>query len=195
MAWIDGDTAETVSGAAQVALARDLAGFLRALHLVQPAGGPPPGAHSFGRGGPLSFYDDEMRWALPRLGARGPSAAALWKRALASPFAGPPVWLHGDLHPGNLLTRDRRLAAVIDWGLAAVGDPAVDLSIAWRWFDADARRVFRAALPIDTHAWVRGAGWAAWKAAIILAGLPGTDQREVGWAAATLDTLAADPPQ
>jgi aminoglycoside phosphotransferase (APT) family kinase protein len=113
--WIEGETAEGMTGPAQATVAVDLAAFLRALHAVDPAAGPTPGAHSFGRGGPLARYDEEMRWALPRLGARGPSVAALWKRALANPFAGPPVWLHGDLHPGNLLVRDGRLAAVIDW--------------------------------------------------------------------------------
>lgn len=190
--WIDGDTAEGVSGAEQSALARDLAAFLRVLHAVDPADGPPPGVHSFGRGGPLSVYDAEMRWALPRLGAREAATAAIWARALASPFVGSPLWLHGDLHPGNLLVHDGRLAAVIDWGLAAVGDPAVDLSVAWRWFDADARHAFRQALPMDAGAWARGAGWAAWKAAIIRAELPGTDPRERDWAAATLDALATD---
>ncbi len=191
--WIDGETAENVTGEEQVRLARDLANFLRALHAVDPMAGPPAGAHSLGRGGPLSLYDAEMRWALPRLGSQAAAASLAWERALACPFAGPAVWLHGDLHPGNLLVRDRRLTAVIDWGLAAVGDPAADLSVAWRWFGADARRAFRAALPMDAGAWSRGAGWATWKAAIVLARLPGTNQDERGWAGATLDVLAADP--
>lgn len=192
--WIDGRTAADVVGEAQVTLAGELARFLGALHSIDPAGGPRPGPHSFGRGGPLAAYDTEMRAAIARLGVRAGAAAALWEAALARPFTAPPVWLHGDLHPGNLLIRDGLLTAVIDWGLAAVGDPAADLAIAWRWFDADARRAFRAALPMDDGAWVRGAAWAAWRAAIILAQMPGTDQRERRWAAATLDTLAADPP-
>lgn len=191
--WIGGDPAVGVTGATQSALARDLTGFLRALQAIDPATGPPPGPHSFGRGGPLALYDAEMRWALPRLGERAVAATALWQAALASAFAGPPVWLHGDLHPGNLLVRDGRLVAVIDWGLAVVGDPAADLSVAWRWFDADARHACRLALPMDSGVWTRGAGWACWKAAIVLARLPGTDQRERPWAAATLDQLAADP--
>jgi hypothetical protein len=39
---------------------------------------------------------------------------------------GPPVWVHGDLHPGNLLAREGALHAVIDFGCVAVGEPAVD---------------------------------------------------------------------
>ena len=64
--WIEGETATDVTGDALTTLAGDLASFLHALHGVDPAQGPPAGAHSFGRGGPLSFYDAEMRWALPR---------------------------------------------------------------------------------------------------------------------------------
>ena len=193
MGWIDGQTAIGLAEDAQVALAGDLARFLRALHGIDAAPGPGPGEHSFGRGGPLTMLDADMRQALPRLGARAPAAAALWQAALSVPYAGRALWLHGDLHPGNLLVRDGRLAAVIDWGLAAVGDPAADLAIAWRWFSAPARRAFRAALPFDDGNWTRGAAWAAWRAAIILAALPGTDQSERDWAAATLDTLASDP--
>ena len=37
-----------------------------------------------------------------------------------------PALLHGDLGPEHLLVRDGRLAGVIDWGDARVGDPALD---------------------------------------------------------------------
>ena len=49
---------------------------------------------------------------------------------------GPPVWLHGDLHSGNLLAERGRLSAVIDFGLLAVGDPACDLMVAWTLLSA-----------------------------------------------------------
>jgi len=39
----------------------------------------------------------------------------------------PSVLLHGDFWPGNLLWRDGRLAVVIDWEDAAVGDPLADV--------------------------------------------------------------------
>jgi aminoglycoside phosphotransferase (APT) family kinase protein len=192
LAWIDGETAGQVGGAGLATLAGDLAAFLRALHIADPTGGPAAGRHSFGRGGPLCALDAEMRWALPRLGDRAAAVQTLWVRALTSEWREPVVWLHGDLHPGNLLVRDGRLSAVIDWGLAAVGDPAADLAVAWRWFDGAARAAFRAALPMDDDAWLRGAGWAAWKAAITLAGLPGTKADERGWAAGVLDAITED---
>ena len=40
-----------------------------------------------------------------------------------------PVLLHGDYWPGNILWRDARLVAVIDWEDAAIGDPLSDLAI------------------------------------------------------------------
>ncbi|CAA9549382.1 MAG: hypothetical protein AVDCRST_MAG73-2739 [uncultured Thermomicrobiales bacterium] len=41
--------------------------------------------------------------------------------------ANPPALLHGDYWPGNLLWRNGRLAAVIDWEDARVGDPLADV--------------------------------------------------------------------
>jgi aminoglycoside phosphotransferase (APT) family kinase protein len=38
--------------------------------------------------------------------------------------------LHGDYWPGNVLWRDDRLTAVLDWEEAAIGDPLADLSVA-----------------------------------------------------------------
>ena len=60
-------------------------------------------------------------------------------------WAGPPLWLHGDLHPSNMLTHDGRLSAVIDFGDITSGDPATDLALAWMMFDAAERDVFREA--------------------------------------------------
>jgi len=62
--------------------------------------------------------------------------------------------------PGNILFRDGRLAAVIDWGCLGVGDPACDLIIAWEIFDAASREVLRSELGVDDATWERGRGWA-----------------------------------
>jgi aminoglycoside phosphotransferase (APT) family kinase protein len=166
--WLDGEPAGP-SVADLTAFARDLAVFLRALHAVPPEGAPAPGPHNFFRGGALTAYDAETREAV----AGRPDAAAclaVWAAALASGFDGTPVWVHGDIAPGNLLVRDGRLAAVIDFGGCAVGDPACDLVIAWTRLDAPARAAFRAALGLDAGTWARARGWALWKAALILSG-------------------------
>lgn len=90
---------------------------------------------------------------------------AMWKAALAARWDGPPVWFHGDVAPGNLLVdASGRLCAVIDFGQFGVGDPACDLTIAWTLLRGRAREAFRAAMAIDKPMWVRGRGWALWKA-------------------------------
>ena len=78
------------------------------------------------------------------------------------------MWVHGDVAAGNLLQREGRLSAVIDFGGLAVGDPACDLAIAWTLFSGsgESRRAFRDALSLDDRTWARARGWALWKALI-----------------------------
>lgn len=78
------------------------------------------------------------------------------------------MWVHGDIAVGNLLVRDGRLSAVIDFGGCGVGDPASDLVIAWAFLDVQNRAVFRAALGLDEDTWTRARGWALWKALLLL---------------------------
>jgi aminoglycoside phosphotransferase (APT) family kinase protein len=169
--WLDGEPAAMAPITDRRAFAADLGRFLAAMHRADAAGGPEPGEHNFFRGGSLSVYDAETRAALAALSDEvdARAAATVWREALASTWGRPPVWVHGDVAPGNLLVRDGRLRAVIDFGCAAVGDPACDLAIAWTFIDGDARTAFRAALPLDDGTWARGRGWALWKALITLA--------------------------
>lgn len=174
--WIDGETPD-VAAADLARLARDLGGFLVALRAADARDGPPAGAHSFHRGGSLSVYDAETRAAAAALSGRIDATAALtiWEQALAAAWRGPPVWIHGDVAPGNLLVRDGRLCAVIDFGCAAVGDPACDLAIAWTTFGGESRAVFQDAVGLDDATWARARGWALWKALIVLARTPGAN--------------------
>jgi len=166
--WLEGEPAMAGTIADPVALAVELAGFLRALGAADAAGGPPPGPHNFHRGGPVAFYEAESLRAIETLGGRIPREAALavWEDAVASPWEGEPVWFHGDVAEGNLLLRDGRLAAVIDFGTSGVGDPACDTVIAWTLLRGRARAAFREALGADDATWARGRGWALWKALI-----------------------------
>jgi aminoglycoside phosphotransferase (APT) family kinase protein len=115
--WLDGETATHAEIADLGRLAIDLAGFLAALQRAE-ADGPPAGAHSFWRGGPLATYDGETRSAVSKLGERidAEAVTAVWEAALAATRAGPPVWVHGDVAPGNVLVENGRLSAVIDFG-------------------------------------------------------------------------------
>jgi aminoglycoside phosphotransferase (APT) family kinase protein len=170
--WIPGEPADEASTVGSVAIASELAAFLCALHGLEAKHGPAPGAHNFHRGGDLGVYDAEARAAFASLPPPFDPlrAAAVWDAALASSWKLPPVWLHGDVAAGNLLLRDGRLAAVIDFGNAAVGDPACDLVAAWTLFSGAARDAFMAALPYDEHTWARARGWAIWKASIVVTG-------------------------
>jgi aminoglycoside phosphotransferase (APT) family kinase protein len=174
--WIDGETASRERVGDLTGLAEDLADFLAALQDVDPAGGPPAGEHSAYRGASLATYDAETRRAIAGLDGRiaGDAAAEVWEAALAADWHGTPVWFHGDVAEGNLLVRNGRLAAVIDFGCAGVGDPACDTVIAWTLLSGESRRVFRDALRVDPATWARGRGWALWKALITLAGATGT---------------------
>jgi aminoglycoside phosphotransferase (APT) family kinase protein len=174
--WLDGRPAEEERIGDLATVAVDLAGFLHALAGVDPTDGPEPGPHNGYRGAPVAVYAEETYAALEALGPRVPGSAlaALWEEAVGSTWTGPPVWFHGDVAVGNLLVRDGRLAAVIDFGSSGVGDPACDLAIAWTLFDARSRAVFREAMAVDDATWARGRGWALWKALITLAAA-GTD--------------------
>jgi aminoglycoside phosphotransferase (APT) family kinase protein len=166
--WLPGKALAMRQVAGSQRLARSLGLFLAALQRVDPAGGPPPGPDNFHRGGSLRVYDEQTRQAIARLEAQIDAKAAtrLWDAALSAPHEGAPMWLHGDVSAGNLLAENGALIGVIDFGCAAVGDPACDLALAWSAMGPRARHAFRATLDLDDGAWVRARGWALWKALI-----------------------------
>jgi aminoglycoside phosphotransferase (APT) family kinase protein len=135
-------------------------------------GAPPPGEHNFFRGGPLATYEAETHEAIAALGAEIPREAVerVWDEAMSTTWDRDPVWIHGDVAVGNLLLRDGRLSAVIDFGCSGVGDPACDMVIAWTFLSGEARDRFRAELGVDDATWSRGRGWCLWKALITLVG-------------------------
>jgi aminoglycoside phosphotransferase (APT) family kinase protein len=166
--WLDGEPATSAPIADLTAFAHEIAEFLVALQKIDAAEGPRPGPHSWFRGGPLTVYDAQTRQAIAALGDRIPAGAAtrMWETALRTSWARPPVWFHGDVAAGNLLVRDGRPAAVIDFGTSGVGDPACDLVLAWTMLSGDSRAAFREALGLDRDTWDRARGWALWKALI-----------------------------
>jgi aminoglycoside phosphotransferase (APT) family kinase protein len=157
--WLTGELAALTGVADMGRAATSLARFIAALQVIDPAGGR---VHEF-RGISLAAHDHNARASAAVLEDSLDTSAALdaWEAALAAPaWTGQPVWMHGDLHPANLLVEDRELSAVIDFGLLGVGDPACDLAVAWTYLSADSRDVFRSALPVDDATWSRGRGWA-----------------------------------
>jgi aminoglycoside phosphotransferase (APT) family kinase protein len=169
--WIEGDHASADRIADLTAFAADLARFLAALYAIDARGGPPPGMHSFFRGGPLDTWDVQTRESISLLADDIDATAAtdVWEAALASTWDRSPVWVHGDVVESNLLVADGALRAVIDFGCAAVGDPACDLMMRWTSFAGGSSEVFRTGLDLNEATWARGRGWTLWKALITLA--------------------------
>ncbi|MGW2628944.1 aminoglycoside phosphotransferase family protein [Streptomyces chattanoogensis] len=158
--WLAGENPEAGELSEPVLLARDLAGFVAEMRSITL-----PGAPAAYRGGPLASLDESTRAAIeelrgiPQEGVDCDAVAAVWEDALRAPgWDGPPVWLHADLMPGNLLVDGGRLTSVIDFGCMGVGDPACDLFPAWNLLPADGREVFREALGVDDATWRRGRG-------------------------------------
>lgn len=84
-----------------------------------------------------------------------------WKEAIEAPPARDRVWLHGDLHPRNVLVQDGALAGLIAWGDVTAGDVATDLACAWMLFAyARARTLFLEAYAPSEQVQARAAGWA-----------------------------------
>jgi aminoglycoside phosphotransferase (APT) family kinase protein len=168
--WIDGKTPAVPSTGETAALANDLAAVVAALRElpVPPAAMADPHLRWY-RGDPLAAMDGTTRRSLadcrelPDLDLDLDACLRVWDAAMELPATGTPVeprWLHGDLLAENLLVRDSRLAAVLDFGGLAVGDPTVDLIVAWEVLDPAQRAVFRSVLDVDDLTWLRGRAWA-----------------------------------
>ena len=185
--WLEGEPAAPERISELEELAVDLAAFLAALQRIDAEDGPDAGAHSFHRGGPLATYDAQTRETIAALGSRidAERATEVWDEALRATWRGRSLWVHGDVTAANLLVRDGRLSAVLDFGCSAVGDPACDVAIAWTFFHGPSRAAFRERLELDDGTWARGRGWALWKALLTLAKPNARDvteaSRRFGW--------------
>lgn len=148
-------------------LARDLALFINELHEIKLTNGP-----LSRRGVALKELDDETRKAIIQLkeDIDIPSIISLWDQLSTIVYwKKDPVWIHGDLLPGNILTQNNRLSAVIDFSDVGMGDPACDFIIAWSLLNPRSRSIFKDCLKdIDEETWQRGRGWALFIALIIL---------------------------
>ena len=145
--------------------ATTLGGFLGALHT--PA--PPEAPANPVRGVPLAHRAEAVSQNVEAASGLIDRHAVtrLYEAAVAAPqWHGPPVWLHGDLHPANILVDQGRISGVIDFGDITAGDPAADLSVAWMMLPATEHRAFHDAYgaargaDIDPDSLTRARGWA-----------------------------------
>ena len=167
--WVPGEPADRAPATRGAEAADALAGFLTALHQPAPAEAP---AGRNCRGGPLADFAEDFTASLTTLTGRGlipdPGAVrAIWDDAVAAPaWEGPPLWLHGDLHPANLLTADGAFCGVIDFGDMCAGDPACDLAACWILLPDGFIDRFHEAykLVLDAATLRRARGWAVLRA-------------------------------
>ncbi|MDX6520868.1 MAG: hypothetical protein QOF08_1473 [Gaiellales bacterium] len=193
--WLEGENAITARIADTGRAAAELARFVAALRRIDATAGPAPGEHNSLRGVPLATRDAETRTAIASLAGMLDTDAvtAAWDTALHAPAHDrPPVWIHGDIQPGNLLLDGGELSAVIDFGCLGVGDPACDLMIAWTLFRGAGRDAFRAAVEADDATWARARGWALSVALIALPYYLDTNPQIVAGSRHAIDEVLAD---
>ncbi|MEO3746082.1 aminoglycoside phosphotransferase family protein [Plantactinospora sp. B5E13] len=163
--WIDGaepgpDTVEDWP-----AFGTDLAAFVRQLHGLDLTGATRADDLGGYRGGSLRSFDEWVGGYFADCRAIGPSldletVERLWRDALDLPEpSGSHVWLHSDLRPTNLLVRDGRLCAVIDFGALAVGFPDAEHAPVWD-LPTPARQAYWDSLDLDDLTWTRARAWA-----------------------------------
>jgi aminoglycoside phosphotransferase (APT) family kinase protein len=177
MTWVPGEPLDHGSISRGAHAADTLAGFLRALHVEAPADAPiarDRGAH------PRDCTDGFFQTVAPADIAT--DLRAVWDDAVAAPaWEGPPVWVHGDLHPANVVVSDGTLSGIVDFGDMFAGDPAWDLAAAWVLLPAGtASRFFYSYAHADEATIRRARGLAAAKGLFLMAmgqngdrGLPG----------------------
>jgi aminoglycoside phosphotransferase (APT) family kinase protein len=93
--------------------------ILRAIHQVEPE----PLARWAYRGYHEGFELERPAWWVD---------ADLWQRAMAQTMnarpTAPPVVIHRDFHPGNVLWTGDSISGVVDWGNACLGPAAFDVA-------------------------------------------------------------------
>ncbi|MFE7224901.1 aminoglycoside phosphotransferase family protein [Nocardioides sp. NPDC057577] len=163
--WLDGE--KPGPGAGDVTAA-DLAGVVTGLRRTEvPQEALEDPELRWYRGEPIAGFDADVRFRLKEcrelaeLDLDLDAVESVWDQVMAlPPAAAEPRWVHGDLLAENLLSRDGRLTAVLDFGALSVGDPTVDLICAWELLDVDGRDEFRALLDLDDATWLRSRAWA-----------------------------------
>ncbi|MFF3906507.1 aminoglycoside phosphotransferase family protein [Streptomyces sp. NPDC001848] len=179
MTWVPGEPLDYSSISRGDHAADTLAGFLKALHVEAPADAP----ISEDRGDHPKKCTDGFDHFFPVVpDDLADDVRAVWDDAVAAPeWEGPRLWVHGDLHPANVVVSGGTLSGVIDFGDMFAGDPAWDLAAAWVILPAgSASRFFDVYAQADAGTIRRARGLAALKSLFLMLmgqagdrGLPG----------------------
>lgn len=156
--YLPGKTPDCNDKIDQQQAATYLAHFIQTMQNIDSKNGP-----VCNRGKSLHLKDIETRKALQlcKNFFDYPALTNIWNTALEAPkWNSNPMWIHTDLHPGNILIQDRKITGIIDFGMSGIGDPAVDLIVAWTLLTQESRDIFRSILQPDNATWHRARGWA-----------------------------------
>ncbi|MDF5733406.1 MAG: aminoglycoside phosphotransferase family protein [Rhizonema sp. PD38] len=115
--------------------------FLRSLHMPAPFNAP----RNAVRGVPLiqraAAVEERMQRLETKTNLITQKLKNTWKTALNTSIDVEAKWLHGDLHPRNILVENGKITGIIDWGDMTSGDIATDLASIWMLFsDQNARQ-------------------------------------------------------
>jgi aminoglycoside phosphotransferase (APT) family kinase protein len=172
--WIDGVRGLDIPRDVRAGWAEPLASALGALHTVAPHDHPSNPVRGRALSTRADAFAERMTTVRESSALTVRAAEALedaWTTGLHAPdWNGPALWIHGDLHPGNLIADGPTLRGIVDFGDVTGGDPAYDLAIAWLAFERRGRERFVAATGTryDAATWSRARAWAASVAVILL---------------------------
>lgn len=156
--WLEGKSTDKEGDIDLGQAAVNLGNFVVAMQKIDPTNGP-----KCNRGQPLNKCNKGVLESIESLKGEYDTnlLTKIWESTLETPaWSGDPVWIHGDLHSGNILVKNKKITAIVDFGLAGIGDPAADMMLAWTVLDAENREIFRSIAKPDDHTWARGRGWA-----------------------------------
>ena len=188
--WLPGATFDEDALDDLGAAAGALSGFVHALRRVDTNGAP-----RCRRSRPLEPLDPEVRAAIAAIAdtVNVDAVTTAWEASLRGRQSdASTMWCHGDLLRPNVLIREGRVSAVLDFGSAGVGDPAVDVIPAWAIFGKAGRHLFRAALEVDDATWLRARGLALHQALMIIPYYRDTNPGFVASARRTVEQVLAD---
>ena len=202
MTWVPGLPLDHASITRSEHAADALAGFLRALHVAAPADAPIDSVRGGHPKDLVDGFEDFLRSVdAGAIGSAASTIRAIWEDAVAAPaWTGPKVWVHGDLHPANVMVADGTLVGVVDFGDLFAGDPAVDIAAAWLLLPMGAAERFFAVYAVADDATIRRArGLAVLKCLFLMLmgqngdrGLPGGKPTWGPAGRAGLDRVLAD---
>ena len=162
--WLPGEVAALRCPSDNDAAAETMGRFLAALHQPAPTEAPRNPFRGIELSARAKLANEHLTCLDEKLGARACSGLrSLWEELLQVPaYGGAPRWLHGDLHPANILVDDGRIVSVLDFGDVCAGDPATDLAVMWMLLPKSSHRILRRAYgrAEDDSLWLRARAWA-----------------------------------